>query len=641
MSVRDLISQSFVLVPAGMPAAQALALVNELAADYLIVSGPAPNEYRLLDLDQLALVRRLGGGALTELEIPRVAVLDVADVAGGPARAVVREDGALLGVWDAEGPVRDSRGRRTPRGTTSLEQVLRSPLEAAAEDPSPAPDEMHLGASFSGHVRVGEVASLLAWVGAADEDGVASMPVEVAAGETVELVVQARKGFELVDPGEGTVRAGDGEGAPFRCRLRAVEEGTGVVRIFAFHRGRPLGAVTLRPLVAAVAGGAGVERMTVPVALTGAADQALPDLSLLVMERRNGGRHELEFLVTATQAELGVYYHRFGPIPMELEPLAYFEEFFADIERAGEQGDVRPDDVETTLAAKGAHLFEHVIPTGLRERLWALRDRIVSVQVSSDEPWIPWELCRLSGLENGEWKEDGFFCERYEITRWFPDTDRRPRLTLSNLALVAPADSGLAAVADEQAYFAGLGARGVSITQVPPRLLDVQRALSAGTYDAFHFSGHGAFRGDNPDRSPIVLEHGHELNPEALSGRTRNLGQSRPIVFLNACQAGRPGMGLVDVGGWAKRFVDAGAGMFIGAYWSIYDEPASIFSGAFYDRLLAGESVGAAARAARRTIRASGDPTWLAYTVYADPRATLVPRVGSPAAAVVDTGSAD
>jgi hypothetical protein len=39
---------------------------------------------------------------------------------------------------------------------------------------------------------------------------------------------------------------------------------------------------------------------------------------------------------------------------------------------------------------------------------------------------------------------------------------------------------------------------------------------------------------------------------------------------------------------------------------------------------VAGDPVGKAAHEARLGIRATGDPTWLAYTVFADPLATIV-----------------
>ena len=58
-------------------------------------------------------------------------------------------------------------------------------------------------------------------------------------------------------------------------------------------------------------------------------------------------------------------------------------------------------------------------------------------------------------------------------------------------------------------------------------------------------------------------------------------------------------------------------------YWSVYDQPAHDFAQAFYGRLLAGLPIGRAVQEARTAIRPLGDPTWLAYTVFADPLATV------------------
>ena len=158
---------------------------------------------------------------------------------------------------------------------------------------------------------------------------------------------------------------------------------------------------------------------------------------------------------------------------------------------------------------------------------------------------------------------------------------------------------------------------------IPANFLDLHSALASGAYDGWHFSGHGSYRDEpNPERSALILEGGDRLTPEDLGGRVANLGKARPLVFLNACQVGQSQMTLTGIGGWASRFLRAGAGGFIGAYWSVYDQPAFDFARAFYGHLLAGVPIGRAAREARQAARASGDPTWLAYTVFADALAT-------------------
>ena len=80
---------------------------------------------------------------------------------------------------------------------------------------------------------------------------------------------------------------------------------------------------------------------------------------------------------------------------------------------------------------------------------------------------------------------------------------------------------------------------------------------------------------------------------------------------------------MTDIGGWATQFLRADAAAFIGAYWSIYDEAAFDFAQSFYNHLLSGMPIGRAAQNARVTVKKNhkGNPTWLAYTVFADPLA--------------------
>jgi CHAT domain-containing protein len=191
------------------------------------------------------------------------------------------------------------------------------------------------------------------------------------------------------------------------------------------------------------------------------------------------------------------------------------------------------------------------------------------------------------------------------------------------MALVVPQDSGLPFAAGERDYVLSLANGGRRVERIPATLLELRSALAQGEYDGWHFTGHGGFRAPDPNRSAMLLENREELTPEDLSGVVANLGLARPLVFLNACQIGRGAMSLTDIGGWAAKFLRAGAGAFIGAYWSIYDQAAHDFAQAFYSRLLAGMAMGQAVQVARAAIKPLGDPTWLAYTVFADPAATV------------------
>jgi CHAT domain-containing protein len=212
----------------------------------------------------------------------------------------------------------------------------------------------------------------------------------------------------------------------------------------------------------------------------------------------------------------------------------------------------------------------------------------------------------------------------FDLSRWLQEVPRITRLSLDHMGLVVPTDSNLPGTEIERDYLLSLATKQRQVKLIKPGFLPVVEALASGEYDAWHFSGHGTFRDPDPNHSGIELECGEQLRASDLSGRVRNLGLARPLVFLNACQVGRAGLSLTDIGGWASQCIGAGAGAFIGAYWSISDQPALGFARGFYDRMLAGQPLARAVREARLDIKAGGDPTWLAYTVYGEPAARLV-----------------
>ena len=81
-------------------------------------------------------------------------------------------------------------------------------------------------------------------------------------------------------------------------------------------------------------------------------------------------------------------------------------------------------------------------------------------------------------------------------------------------------------------------------------------------------------------------------------------------------------MSLIGIGGWSKRFVDAGVTAFIGSLWEVNDTLAADFAEAFYNQVIITKaSLGQAFYEARRIIKEKdpGNPTWLAYVLYAHP----------------------
>jgi CHAT domain-containing protein len=166
---------------------------------------------------------------------------------------------------------------------------------------------------------------------------------------------------------------------------------------------------------------------------------------------------------------------------------------------------------------------------------------------------------------------------------------------------------------------------------VPPLLPDVRRLLEGPAgFDLLHFAGHGFAASATINEPQLVLEgevSGQDYIPvylraDAVEARA-NFGALRPMVVLNACQAGRQNWKLTGIGGFAQAFLRRGAGAFVGTLWSVGDAPARNFTEAMYRALKAGDPMAAAVRAGRAAARAAGDATWLAYAVYGHPAARL------------------
>lgn len=498
-----------------------------------------------------------------------------------------------------------------------------------ATTPTPA-DVRSIEAEFPETVQVDSVEWLLVSIVNAAPTAT-GLAIDVAAGGSIDILVQPRRGFTVLGDASLTLDVpAAGESLPLQFKLRAVDEGVGLIRVLAFHLGEPLGVITLEPTVTAAAttrsrgltpssAGKRANATLVP------ASPQLPDLSMFIEEREVAGELEFIIRVTATDAAHGLNLRPFGPFRLEVEPGAFFESFFKEIEDLPLETPEEREVADRKLAAKGSYLSETLLPPELRETLWGLRERIGSIIIQSEEPWIPWELCRLLGRDGDRVVEGPFLCEAFSVTRWLPGLGFKRPLHLTNLALIVPPDSGLPKAAEERDYMLSLAATGRTVTAIEPTFGDVQDAFSAGVYDGLHFTGHGVAKDANPDRSAIILAANEAFTPEDVSGTAANVGIARPVVFINACQVGRGGMALTGIGGWARRFVQAGAGAFIGAYWSVYDDAAVAFAKEVYGRLLDGKPIGDAVREARAAVRAGGDPTWLAYTVFADPMASVEP----------------
>jgi hypothetical protein len=360
-------------------------------------------------------------------------------------------------------------------------------------------------------------------------------------------------------------------------------------------------------------------------------------LMLLVDEHRQGG--DIRYRYRVYSRPLGLNFEEFESAPFQdrggsaaSAPLAYVHGIYEVVARAL----AGRDDLQKfarELRGVGVDLCRQLFKDDFAERLWDNRDRIRAVQVTSWEPYIPWELLRLRHPASGA-VDERFLCE-YGLVRSLSGRMAPTRLRAADwrtLASSYPNGSHPEVGAEVAEIRRMLQGRGITSRETPPSDEPLLQALETPDFDVFHIACHA---GSDPARiestslvlsdrlaagvvQPVTVDARTVAGTASLSGRT-------PLVFLNACETGRSAPLLTAWGGWPQTFWQAGAGAFVGTSWSVREGPATDFSLAFYRALLDGATLLDAAGAGRAAAKARPDASWLAYVVYGHPTARVQP----------------
>jgi hypothetical protein len=271
--------------------------------------------------------------------------------------------------------------------------------------------------------------------------------------------------------------------------------------------------------------------------------------------------------------------------------------------------------VRNRIRNLGAQLWADVVPEAIRHQFWDQGERIRLFTIASDMDTVPWEFLYPVDGET----DNGFLVEQFPVVRRVYGQGRKRILRLdSGAAYIVPPGSPANAMAEVD------GIRGIFPVNIRNRGVHASLAEFIGPLEAapsvLHFACHNAFTEKNG--SVITLEDG-PLRPSdlAIAVQRKRLAAISPLVFLNACRTAGDVPGLVQLMGWARHFMGAGAGAFIGSLWAVRSSSAKTFAEAFYSALVRDRMpLGAASLRARQAIsRDQGDPTWLAYTVYGNP----------------------
>jgi hypothetical protein len=353
-----------------------------------------------------------------------------------------------------------------------------------------------------------------------------------------------------------------------------------------------------------------------------------PDVTIYVDQI---DRQTFDLSVRTSRDELGSAPRVVDRIEFPQPPAAYVEAQFAELDRKTRDG-LSPAEFDDAVKRAGSNLYDTLFHNassdleGFKSYYWstlypwseeaAAGGQPLTVQVVSSDPYIPWELLRPSRrLADGHWESDPqYFCQRFALSRWLEKAGSATSFPLRTVALVAP-PSNLAWVQEEVDAIEGLG------LQIRPihDLAGLNHFLQNETADVLHFACHGRFGDADPARSTVIIGD-RRLQPRDITAEYRNFARVQPLVFLNACDTARLGIGMTGLEGWAVAFLTAGTGFFIGSLWKTTDDLASQFAADFYAGLQAGANVGEAVREARSKIARPGDASFLSYSLYGNPR---------------------
>jgi hypothetical protein len=480
---------------------------------------------------------------------------------------------------------------------------------------SPAPEQRFLQGRFPEQVRLGEEVSLLVRLGlqpgARLEARLAPLAVPEA-GLAVVLLLVERPGFTLRSPERQVVDVvprQDSSWAAFE--LQAIGEGVHTLRVEAFVGGTGLGGLAIQVSVdPAAQTGPSTERSS-PAAVT-RADPG--EVSLLLSYDLNQQVYRYQLIDSS-----GYYADEAATNRLLQPPGEAIEQLVAQLNvLARGQGTWDAATTKAWLRGQGIALWGSFIPQALQREFWQRRDRITQMTIVSQGDPVPWEL--LYPFAPGG-HDAGFLINQFPVARRRYGPRPPGRLELEAADLVLSGDGSLAAAPAEIAALDGLlRSRGLTAHHIGdlPSLL---QAFQQGDIGLLHFSCHNAFARGAPNASRILLAN-QPFEPVFLNehaGRFAN-----PLVFRNACRTDGQAPLYTTIEGWAASFLRTGAGAFIGSLWEVTDTSASTYAQQFYQAALNGHTLGQAARQARDAIRDNpGDPTWLAYTLYADPAATV------------------
>lgn len=268
-----------------------------------------------------------------------------------------------------------------------------------------------------------------------------------------------------------------------------------------------------------------------------------------------------------------------------------------------------------TMKGLGQELYETFLPSELRyiAQRWPHE---ATIFIGTNEKWIPWELFH-DGTD--------FWGSKFHLARipkipgraGYDPADKTGMVIAGNhrFKVVNIVGGKLGNPTTERArkLFAIVDQALVTVHE-RKTLVEVLTAMEAA--DLVHFTCHGHVK---PGPSLQLADDADSPASSLSVFSLRSLNNiSHSVIFANACTSSGMGSVLGDLRNFGWEFYKKGSDAYIGTLGLVPTKYAIEFAELFYQKLLAGETVGAALHHAKLSARRE-NPFWLLYCLYGNP----------------------
>lgn len=441
----------------------------------------------------------------------------------------------------------------------------------------------------------------------------------------VEAVLSA-PGFDLESSNVQVMKVKRDDDSKVRFDLIPRQLGEQRIRVEFWDKRGPIGTTHRNVLIAQKLVDVTVPQSDESLLLELKTARTVPPQDLdLVIELASDGK-TLLFKLHSTKEEVNYSHKKAGQVTLEGSPLEKMQVIYEQMSSMAntvpttQEGRKEKEDDLTNI---GNSLWDELISEPLKQEYWEFKTRVKSLLITSEEPWIPWEMIKpYRNNENGDVEQEPFWCQQFALSRWLSMGATADEMIIGKVRPIAPTPTNLRWAKEELLFIEQLSTLCSGITPLTTfgKLSQVLDCFTNEEFSLLHFACHGKFDAASPNDSPIELSDGELLRPSHIKVQFKGR-RPRPMIFINSCHGARGEFSFTGLGGWAEKLVKARVGAFIGAMWEVSDELALQFAKTFYTKLLKeNESIAESFRLAREDIRKAApyNSTWLAYSLYAD-----------------------